>query len=631
MIDLLSKLEDEKDKWIYQAIDVFDEGFLRFDGKKYDKDQVLIGVYGPTQVGKTTLILTLLGIGDEHMGPLFDALRGKRLKGISSTITSFIYKRSEDDNFYLVFPDKTKICCSNLDELEEELEEIRRQIEDGEVTFSKPIILEIAKSFFTNRKFLEISKNIVIIDLPGDETKEKREEEYVQHILNAYLPFCSACLMMEISSKMVRLFQLNRPTVKDWMYDPQTFRLVLTRSLQSTSMKSAIASGEIQSLDEFRQYYKYHLQRNDERNNDHIPNNIYPLEFGDSWLELKQKDSLVFQKAKGWMEQLFLELLEDLNAVKTPENQIMQIKNMGHSIRRQKKQELEGMKIAIQQIKNSIEEEKKSIENYEAALSFLNTEIAAVQEELKCLEEIKLEQFRYSLVDQFEYDKKGNVSFKDRKTDKLIETFDFLELDMLSYYEKQMSQLMRKIKNVMVSVDETPRLDLRNTPPIIQLALKHEGLTNQYYLLKNYDEDFSIVRETLSTNNVTIYEYYQKQFNRMKENCSQFLKELLQTKENYYRFAEEKVKEKKAMILDKENVKKDVMEKLDHATKELNQDLERPLKLDEILKTEFVKAVSELQTKLLSPVVSDAERWAYHQYSQIMLKQAERIIENDYF
>ena len=67
--DLLTRLEEDKDQWIYEAIDHFNEGFLRFDGQKYEKDQVLIGVYGPTQVGKTTLILTMLGIGDAEILP----------------------------------------------------------------------------------------------------------------------------------------------------------------------------------------------------------------------------------------------------------------------------------------------------------------------------------------------------------------------------------------------------------------------------------------------------------------------------------------------------------------------------------------------------------------------------------
>ena len=116
------------------------------------------------------------------------------------------------------------------------------------------------------------------------------------------------------------------------MYYPQNFRVVLTRSLQSTSVKRAIESGEITTLEEFRGNFRDDLQRNEKE----IPNQIYPLEFGDTWLELKDRNDVIYQQAKAWMDSLFLELLDELTAVKTPENQIMQIKNMEHSISKQK-------------------------------------------------------------------------------------------------------------------------------------------------------------------------------------------------------------------------------------------------------------------------------------------------------
>jgi hypothetical protein len=625
--DLLIKLEEEKDNWIYEAIDHFNEGFLRFDGQKYEKDQVLIGVYGPTQVGKTTLILTMLGIGDDQIGPLSQALRGKRQKGNSSTITSFIYKRSDNENFYLVFPDKTKICCRNLEELETKLHFIRQQIEGGKVSYDKPIILDIAQQYFTNKRFADKSKHISIIDLPGDDTKEIREKEYVDHILTKYMPLCSVCLVMEISSKVVRLFQLDSPLVKDWMFYPQNFRLVLTRCLQSTSVKNVIENGEIASLEDFRKYYKDHLNRNDVE----IPNQIYPLEFGDTWLELKERNSTVYEKSKNWIDRLFLELLTDLTAVKTPENQILQIKNIEYSIRKQKDTDLERMEKEIKLIRESIEEVQESSEHLASIGEYLQEELEFYVKDIKELEKIQLEKFNCLLYGKFSYDKKDQVVLKERKISKLNESFKQVELEMLDFYQKQITKSSLLLQQILRNVSPSERFDFKTNPPTVGLTLKHGKGLDQYLSLRNFEEDYGIVLEALRRNNDIVYDYYFNQINHFKRDGKKVLMRLWKERFQDLRRQDEQVKEKQELKRQREAWMEEIQEKLDRAKKEWEQDLERPDKLDEILKDEFLKAVSRWQDKLFSDQVTDVERWAYHHYSQIILNQAERILNNDYF
>lgn len=337
----------------------------------------------------------------------------------------------------------------------------------------------------------------------------------------------------------------------------------------------------------------------------------------------------VFEKANPWIQQLFHELLEDFNAVKTPENQILRIKNIVHSIQREKNQELEGMNKLIRQLSETIEMDEKSCENDEKALDDLRADLKSLTDYLNRLEQLRMAQFDYEIGEHFKFEK-GKVIFKDRKTDKLIETYHSLELAMLQHYEKQMRQLVNEINRVTLNADLNPTLDFETDPSLNGLALQHGGLSNQYLLYKNFEEDFSIVEETLEDNHKTIHQYYQLQIHHMVKQCKQSLMDLLESKQIHYRAAEEELEEMKQKVHMNRKQLKDVKEKLDHAFKEWNQDLERPLQLDAILKEEFVKAVSELQTQLVSPEVSESEKWAYHQYSQIMLKQAERIIGNDY-
>jgi energy-coupling factor transporter ATP-binding protein EcfA2 len=625
--DLLTRLEEEKNQWIYEAIDHFNEGFLRFDGQKYEKDQVLIGVYGPTQVGKTTLILTMLGIGDKEIGPLSQALRGKREKGNSSTITSFIYKRSVDENFHLIFPDKTRISCRDLEELETALQTIRKQIESGKVSYDKPIILDIAQQFFSNKRFAEKSKFISIIDLPGDDTKEKREEEYVEHILTRYMPLCSVCLVMEISSKIVRLFQLDRPLVKDWMYYPQNFRVVLTRCLQSASVKRAIEAGEITSLAEFKANFRDHLQRNELE----IPNQIYPLEFGDTWLELKDRNDVVYHQAKGWMDSLFLELLDDLTAVKTPENQIMQIKNIEHSISKQKNLELDRMSKEITTIEESQEEDQRVYENLKSTVHYLQEELEFYEAERKGLDVIQLEKYRSQLYSYFEFDKKDQVVFKERKTSKLLESFQMAELEMLDFYQKRLADTWLLLTRSMQNISSTVRFDFKTDPPLLGLSLSHGRGLDQYLKLGNFEEDYQIVLDTLARNNNIIYDYYVSQINQFKHNGKKEILQLSTLKDEHKKLADENLLAEQEKQKQKQARKIELQDKWERAKREWDEDLLRPKLLDDILKEEFVKAVSGWQEKLYAEDASDVERWAYHQYCQIILKQAERIIGNDYF
>ena len=55
---------------------------------------VSVVLYGPTQVGKTTLLLTLLGVAEQHRSVVSDILRAGRPHGQSSTSVPIRYRWS---------------------------------------------------------------------------------------------------------------------------------------------------------------------------------------------------------------------------------------------------------------------------------------------------------------------------------------------------------------------------------------------------------------------------------------------------------------------------------------------------------------------------------------------------------
>ena len=100
MKDLLGRLSEQHLNWALEGKDEYERGFLRLKKPEGEKRRVLIGVYGPTQVGKTTLILKLLGIKENRIIELSSALRGKRQMGNSATVTTSIYQRSRMKTLY---------------------------------------------------------------------------------------------------------------------------------------------------------------------------------------------------------------------------------------------------------------------------------------------------------------------------------------------------------------------------------------------------------------------------------------------------------------------------------------------------------------------------------------------------
>lgn len=72
-----------------------DNALLKYEGLQ---ESYLVVVYGPAQIGKTSLILKLVGIRDDCFQCVSQTLRTKEItRGNSSTSTAIIYARSDTE------------------------------------------------------------------------------------------------------------------------------------------------------------------------------------------------------------------------------------------------------------------------------------------------------------------------------------------------------------------------------------------------------------------------------------------------------------------------------------------------------------------------------------------------------
>lgn len=317
--------------------------------------------------------------------------------------------------------------------------------------------------------------------------------------------------------------------------------------------------------------------------------------------------------------------------VGTAENQIMQLKNIEYSIRMQKSLDLERMEIEMKTIKAGREEAQRTHENLVSTLELLNKELEIYESELKNLDKIQLDEFQCLLDAKFTFDKKDQVVFKERKISKLMESYQMVEMDMLEYYQKQLSNIWVLLSRSMQTIDPTAKIDFKTEPPLVAVSLMHGRGLDQYLKPGNFEEDYGIVLDTLGRNNDLVYEYYASQVDQFKQGSKQDLMQQWTLKDEQKRLATENLLELQEMKVGRENRMVELQSELVRAKQEWEQVELRPQLLDDILKEEFVKAVSGWQEKLFAEGTSDEERWIYHQYCQIILKQAERIIGDEYF
>ncbi|MGK0576041.1 hypothetical protein [Macrococcus capreoli] len=139
------------------------------------KNELTVAILGSTQVGKTTLILNLLGIKSDYINEISKALRGKRTAGNSATIAVTRYKSVRGDNYSIIYPGSNKkVILKNEDELENEIFNLRHKVENNIYTSHDVLTIGIPESKINKKT------NINIIDLPGTESRETKEKNYVR-------------------------------------------------------------------------------------------------------------------------------------------------------------------------------------------------------------------------------------------------------------------------------------------------------------------------------------------------------------------------------------------------------------------------------------------------------------------
>jgi len=316
---LWAGLEADKLGWAYRAYHRFiaqlsPDVSAHLNGAVDEEPYVV--VFGRTQVGKTTLLLELMGLGGKAQIRVGKVLRGGREQGKSATATTMEYRRSADRDWYLDDgADKRRIATD--EEMCEALGELRLKMSKRRLPAEKPVVVSIPEDCFAGCTHGGIGARM--LDLPGDSPADPVEQEHVVRMAKRYVPHADLILLVGRGDDLSFLNPeaLTLPGIEDWQFVPNRFRIVTTFSFTPNTVRDFARNHPCKLCPEhvrerlLKQIGTFECPLAPEAAK---PERFYPLEFGASWQTMLSNDSQFAARVEPVVTDLKEQLHKDIRA-----------------------------------------------------------------------------------------------------------------------------------------------------------------------------------------------------------------------------------------------------------------------------------------------------------------------------
>lgn len=282
------------------------------------QDEAYVVVFGSTQVGKTTLLLDLMGVSEVSAARVSTTLRGGRAQGRSSTSTAMEYRRSMDERWALKGAGEPEYFTSDND-MSAALAELRARMESDGLQHDGPFEVSIPLGCFNSCSEQPLVR---MLDLPGDGAQGQAEQRHVENMAKRYISLADLILLVGKSDRLdfLKADALALPGIDDWQLVPSRFRIITTYSFTPQSIREQVRKHDREvNASFFRERLIKEIGKavpllEDSRN----PERFFPLEFGHSWQGVQQSDPVFHDDASRIITELKQQLLDDIRAATTP-------------------------------------------------------------------------------------------------------------------------------------------------------------------------------------------------------------------------------------------------------------------------------------------------------------------------
>ena len=289
----LNRIFQDKDNWKKDTINLIKKDLLSIANNRFIQisQTHLVCLYGKTQVGKTTLILNMIGLKDECKKMVSEVLRGGVKRGNSSTSTAIIYSQNSTDNNANKYGIKIETLEGQSitsdfeyftpEEMILKLQSIRANVENNKFSNKAILHISIPKEYFSP----SASKSrISILDLPGVESTNKNEKAHVESLMTRYIPISSVCIIACPCNAIQSLEYEELPNNINWKRNAHKFLVVVTKSFSSGIIKSYFDTPREKRVKGFKEFvqdrYEGELETILGTDNKTI---VFPLDIGDSF------------------------------------------------------------------------------------------------------------------------------------------------------------------------------------------------------------------------------------------------------------------------------------------------------------------------------------------------------------
>ena len=355
-IEYWYELHKRQSDWAFRAygrlIQTLSEDVQEKLSLKDEAAQPYVVIFGKTQVGKTTLLLDLMGIAAEQMPIISEVMRGGREQGKSATATTMEYRASLGEYWGLTIPGESAPRLLDSDqEMKRALGQLREVMESGQLVAESPCVVHIPKRFFDTAN--SRATNVRILDLPGDNPANEQEQKHVNQMAKTYLPFADLILLVGRGDDLgfLKPEVITLPGIEDWQAMPHRFRIVTTYSYTAQSVKDILRNDDAADESLLRRRLSQEIERFGALNEAARDEALYfPLEFGNSWTGVQTTEPELHQRMSPIITRLRAELLNQISKATTPMGRLRSTLNTHHSVKYIQKKKTEVIETQIQEL-----------------------------------------------------------------------------------------------------------------------------------------------------------------------------------------------------------------------------------------------------------------------------------------